>query len=106
MIEVDRTGAGAKCDAGRRKRAGCRRRRARARADVECSSRTGIRRNPNIRRGNSGAVGNRESTVPELPILRLPLPVQVDPAPVTVAVPSDPAALAIEALVLLTVPPF
>ena len=47
VIEVDRTGAGAKCDARRGERAGCRRRIARARADVECSSRTGVRRDRN-----------------------------------------------------------
>ena len=40
VIEVDRTGAGAKCDARRRERAGCSRRIARARADVECSNRS------------------------------------------------------------------
>ena len=40
VIEVDRTGAGAKCDARRSERAGCSRRTARARADVECSNRS------------------------------------------------------------------
>ena len=41
VIEVDRPGASAKCDARRVERAGCSRRIARTRADVECSNRTG-----------------------------------------------------------------
>ena len=47
VIEVERTGASAKCDARRSERAGCSRRIARARADVECSNRTGVRRDHN-----------------------------------------------------------
>ena len=60
VIEVDRPGAGAKCDARRRERAGCSRRIARARADVECSSRTGVRRDRNDRPDDIAAVRNRE----------------------------------------------
>jgi hypothetical protein len=55
VIEVDRTDASAKCDARRIERAGCR-----ARADVECSNRTGVVRDHNSRRGNDAALRNRE----------------------------------------------
>ena len=47
VIEVERTGASAKCDARRGERAGRSRRIARARADVECSNRAGVRRDHN-----------------------------------------------------------
>ena len=145
VIEVDRTGASAKYDARRSERAGCSRRIARARADVECSNRTGVVRDHN-RPGDKAAVRNRERArarvanvhprtvapsgaraghrhrtlractiadvggegvilmtvppfaivsvpVPKLPILSPPLGplVQLEPGPVTVTVPVEPA---------------
>ena len=59
VIEVDRTGASAKCDARRVERAGCHRRTACARADVEGPSATAVRRDRN-RPVDNAAVRNRQ----------------------------------------------
>ena len=60
VIEVDRTGSSAKCDARRRERAGRSRWTARARADVERSDRAGVRRDHDRPGGDSAAVRYRE----------------------------------------------
>ena len=60
VIEVDRAGASAKCDARRAQRAGCDRRAARAGANVESSGRAGVRRDRNGRRGNNAAFRDGE----------------------------------------------
>ncbi len=60
VIEVDRAGSSAKCDARRNERAGGSRRIAHARADVECSHRASVRRDRNGGRDDIAAVRNCE----------------------------------------------
>jgi hypothetical protein len=100
VIEVERTGASAKFDALRR--AQLRRRTAHARADVECSNRTGVRRDR-----------NRSVTMPASAIVsargscqRSPRTVaQAEPTPVTITEPCPLAPLpmlAATAVILVT----
>ena len=110
VIEVDRAGSSAKCDARRSERAGGSRGIARARADVECSRRTGVRRDRNARRDDIAAVSAIVSVpVPEYRILMAAMSLQREPAPVTVTAPCEPRALPIlvtRGVISTTRPPF
>ena len=62
-----------------------------------------------IRPGDKAAVRNRERARAELPMFTPELLLQVEPAPVTVTVPCEPAPLpmlAAKAVLLMTIPPF
>jgi hypothetical protein len=76
VIEVDRTGSSAKCDARRRERAGRSRWAARARADVEGSNGAGVRRDHDTPPSAIVSV-----PMPKLPMFNPELLLQVEPAP-------------------------
>ena len=107
MIEVDRTGASAKCDARRSERAGCSHRIA---APAPMLS---VPIAPAFVAITIGPVTMPPFAIvcvprPKLPMFTPELLLQVEPAPATVTVPCEPALLpmlAAKAVLLMTIPP-